>query len=288
MFIYIGGPYRDRADSDDRVNENISKANEAAREVARKGHVPFVPHTMMRNWHKDKRVSQNKVLIIGCAWLGKCTARSGEIAGGFLYLGPSEGADIELAMAKVLGLQVFTSIDQIPDVTDQTLDATLEVGPVTQEILTAYLSEYEECAECYRHTYQTIWQASAFFAAISTALFGVMIGFGQADWLIALVSPVPFLLWYWAIFRPMDSYGEWRSERCAGIEQTLNKVPGLNMRHFTEYEERRKQKRKFREKVLHPRVKEVINVVGGGALVAWLGYSLALGIFSLVKWLTSL
>lgn len=34
------------------------------------------------------------------------------------------------------------------------------------------LKEYDECAECFRHTYTTIWQSGILFATFSVAVFG--------------------------------------------------------------------------------------------------------------------
>jgi hypothetical protein len=109
------------------------------------------------------------------------------------------------------------------------------------------LKEYEECAECFRHTYETIWQSSILFATFSVAVFGFFFSF-HSDLKIYLVY-LPFvslssiLVWWLMIFEPMNHYGDIRQERCKEIEEELSKiVPNLKMSHFQDYSQ---SKRRF-------------------------------------------
>lgn len=142
----------------------------------------------------------------------------------------------------------------------------------------ALLVEYEQCAESYRHIYQTIWQTAAFFAAISAAILAFGTNDGPAVlisltgsrptgestrefWLTA-IAPIPFFFWYFGIFLTMNHYGELRAMRLAKIEQTLNSgVPGLKMEHFLGYNtEREESEEKKRGKWFpRPRVRHVVT-----------------------------
>ncbi len=133
----------------------------------------------------------------------------------------------------------------------------------------AYLAEYQQCHESYRHTYATIWQAGSIFVAASAAILGIAAsGKDGIDPLVQVIAPLPFLFWWLGVFRPMNRYGELRSERAAEIEQTLNaSVPGLAMKHSQAYDDARKSEgflsRLVRFKWLwRPRVSEVVNLVG--------------------------
>ena len=74
--------------------------------------------------------------------------------------------------------------------------------------------EYEQLAESYRHTYQTIWQAGSVFTAISAALlvFGSIENGvpGKIYFLTKLFWPLPFFFWWLGVFTPMDRYGKIR------------------------------------------------------------------------------
>jgi ribosomal protein S27E len=123
-----------------------------------------------------------------------------------------------------------------------------------------YLREYEQCAESYRQTYATIWQAGAVCIALSAAW--IAIGKGQAGiesmpyWFKSTML-LPVLFWWVGIFLPMERYAEQRSTRLGKIESELNRnVTGLHMRHFQEYNELRRGKK------VRPwewTVKEIVN-----------------------------
>jgi hypothetical protein len=106
--------------------------------------------------------------------------------------------------------------------------------------VTCLLKEYEETAECFRHTYATIWQSGIMFATFSVAVFGFFFSF--EDKLKLYLPYLPFvslgsiLVWWLMVFEPMNHYGDIRQERCSKIEEELSSiVPNLNMRHFREY-----------------------------------------------------
>lgn len=219
MFIYVSGPYS--ADEAEKLEKNIFLADEAGRSLLKKGHTPFVPHTMMKSW-EQRGIPREDVLKVCRSWLERCDA--------LLHLGSSVGADTELRRAEELGLRIFRTLDEVPQSED------IEMEGWSEQKVTAYLTEYEQCQESYRHTYQTIWQAGAIFVAVSAgivALWDKSKGF--SPWMIIL-APLPFLFWYVGIFRPMNKYGELRRGILRDIERTLNKlIPGLSLKHFSEY-----------------------------------------------------
>lgn len=128
--------------------------------------------------------------------------------------------------------------------------------------------EYEQCMESYRHTYQTIWQAGTVLVTASAAIVALAASRGGVDPIAQVIAPVPFLFWWWGIFRPMNRYGERRSKRLAELEKRLNTlVAGLDMGHFIDYDAERKSvgflRRTARLKWLwQPRVSEVVNLIG--------------------------
>ena len=102
------------------------------------------------------------------------------------------------------------------------------------------LKEYDECAECFRHTYTTIWQSGILFATFSVAVFGFFFSFQRelSTYLpyLPFVSLSSIIIWWLMIFEPMNRYGDIREKRCKQIEEELsNIIPNLNMRHFRNY-----------------------------------------------------
>ena len=127
----------------------------------------------------------------------------------------------------------------------------------------AYLKEYSECAASYRHTYATIWQAGGIFFATS----GVMLAFSDdINNIVFSFSLVPIVFWWIGLFLPMDKYGEMRSKRLSDIEEELNNLKlGLKMRHFSRYEQGRKNRNEFESNEKYKvryywRVKTIVNL----------------------------
>lgn len=104
--IYVAGPYT--GDGTRRAKlANIRRAVNVGRELFRKGHHPHVPHaaTDFLDGHGTWDDFMRLDLELIERW-----------ASALFYLGPSPGADRELAFAKRLGLKVFTALDEVPDV----------------------------------------------------------------------------------------------------------------------------------------------------------------------------
>lgn len=107
--VYVAGPYS--APSREAVLANVDRAARAATEVMRRGHDAFCPHTMsdpIEQIDGRRGIGYEDYMRVDFgiidAW-----------ASALLYLAPSPGADRELERAKALGLPVFRSVDEIPD-----------------------------------------------------------------------------------------------------------------------------------------------------------------------------
>jgi hypothetical protein len=107
--IYIAGPYS--APTAAARLANVTAAIDAAFVLLAKGHFPFIPHL---THFVDERAIERQIPLDwedyirwDLAWLRQCEA--------FLYLGSSRGADIELQVAKDLGLMLFHSIEEVPE-----------------------------------------------------------------------------------------------------------------------------------------------------------------------------
>ncbi len=103
--IFVAGPYGD--DQPKKVIEkNVERARDLGKELALKGHFPFVPHTMLHGWETDARFTLEHFKAIDFKWLEYCDA--------LFFIAPSAGADVEKEIATQKGLRIFTSLDQVP------------------------------------------------------------------------------------------------------------------------------------------------------------------------------
>jgi MFS family permease len=143
-----------------------------------------------------------------------------------------------------------------------------------QQAFDAYLAEYAQCAATYMSTYSTIWSAGALFTAATAGLL-VVAGLQSGPIRAALVfAPLPFLFWYLGLFRPMNRYAEWRTKRLESIEILLSTdVPGLAMKHFRDFNEKRKNQRGL-DRFFYARVHVVVStffwlVVGVEVYLLW-------------------
>lgn len=101
MFIYVAGPYT-KGD----VAENVRNAITVGNNLRALGHVPFVPH-LTHFWHFLIPHDIDYWYQYDLQWLEKCDAL-------FRFPGESKGADNEEAVARGLGLPVYTSYLEIP------------------------------------------------------------------------------------------------------------------------------------------------------------------------------
>ena len=272
MHIYVSGPYSAPGEPPSKrqrqIERNIETADEIAVRIAQKGHLPFVPHTMMRGWEDGNKVERSRALDICKRWVEKCDA--------LFYISKSPGAEEERQIAVSLGLPVYRHIGDIPGANR---DSRARLSPRAVE---AYLVEYQQCMSSYRHTYATIWQAGSIFAAISAAIiaFSSKSADGSIPWWIQLLTPLPILFWWWGIYLPMNRYGELRSTRLSRLEKLLSDggaALDLKMDHFRRFDRERKGERTVRwfirnrilsgRLVYKPRVFEVVTVFAFSLLI---------------------
>lgn len=108
--LYVSGPYT--ADTWEGKLENTNKAIDAGRAALKKGYAPVIPHLShffdLRAVEAGEEVTYNEymewdiMLLFGCNY--------------FLYLGDSKGAEIELQIAKSMGIPIYYSIDELPEI----------------------------------------------------------------------------------------------------------------------------------------------------------------------------
>jgi hypothetical protein len=269
MKIYVAGPYSAPigtaiGEVRQKIEENIAEADSFARRLVDLGHTPFVPHTMMRSWEDEKGVDRKAVERICNEWIAQCDA--------LLFLGSSPGANIEKAIAESLGLPIFTR-ESLPSI--KALDTAKK-----EDLKEIYLAEYAQCADSYRHTYQTIWSAGSVFFAVSGGILALQAKSGSAGsaalWALALL---PIWFWYLAIFRPMDRYGQVRRKRLADIETIFNqKFPPIAMAHFLDKKIKGQDFCVLRF-ICEPRVKWYVTFVGLGLTT----YELTFGVCKLIN-----
>lgn len=95
--VYIAGPY-----THGDVAMNVRGALEAADELLRRGHAPYVPH-LTHFWHLLFPGPYEQWMRLDLAWLFVCDAL-------VRLPGDSPGADRESAEASRLGIPIYPSI----------------------------------------------------------------------------------------------------------------------------------------------------------------------------------
>lgn len=105
--IYIAGPYS--AKTEQQRIRNVNLAIDAGLKLFFKGHYPYIPHLThfidLYAIKKSIKMKWDDYIHWDLPWLEFCDA--------ILYLGKSNGADLELERAKKLGKKVFYLIEEI-------------------------------------------------------------------------------------------------------------------------------------------------------------------------------
>lgn len=106
LYIYVSGPYRGSSSKEIIANKN--RADAIGREIAVRGHIPFIPHTMLDPWQDiDRRFTHETILELDRNWLDLCDA--------IFFIASSKGADKELQYAKERGKIIFKKIEELPN-----------------------------------------------------------------------------------------------------------------------------------------------------------------------------
>ena len=102
--VYIAGPYT--ADTEQEIDENISRAASVAADYIRQGWAVFCPHTMTslidRKFNADGKITYENWLTIDFYWLSKCDAV--HFLPGWEH---SNGAKLEHMVAESLGKAII-------------------------------------------------------------------------------------------------------------------------------------------------------------------------------------
>jgi hypothetical protein len=108
--IYIAGPYT--ALTKYNIERNVQIAIDVGIALFKKGHFPFIPHLThyvdIRAHNTGCLLTWEEFMMRDLAWL--------EVADAFFYIGESKGADIELEAARSMGLDLYYTLFEVPDV----------------------------------------------------------------------------------------------------------------------------------------------------------------------------
>ena len=108
--IYVAGPYT--ADTPEGIAANVAAAAAVGQELLRRGWAVICPHSMTHNWDIGTGLGYQVFIDQDLALLEKCDAIC--MVGDWLK---SRGSVGEYQRAAELGLDIFTDIEQVPEVT---------------------------------------------------------------------------------------------------------------------------------------------------------------------------
>jgi len=109
LLVYIAGPYTGHSVVE--IDRNVAEAQAAGIAVMQRGHHVICPHTMMHHWDTGTGLGYEAFIRATLALLERCDA--------VLMVGDwrdSAGARGELERARELGLRVWYTLDEVPDV----------------------------------------------------------------------------------------------------------------------------------------------------------------------------
>lgn len=114
MRIYIAGPYCPMNctlhDAARVAQHNTNKAIEIANALIEKGHYIFVPH-LSHYIHTHYSCKRD---YTGEYWYREGLSFIEHWANALFYIASSKGADMELLLAKSLGLKIFFKLEDVP------------------------------------------------------------------------------------------------------------------------------------------------------------------------------
>ncbi|UNC50212.1 DUF4406 domain-containing protein [Enterobacter huaxiensis] len=115
QLILIAGPYRSGTDGvQERIDANLAKLENAALAVYQRGHIPVIGEWLALPLAKaagstsvSDEISQAMLYPVAHRLIGKCDAI-------YRIEGKSKGADMDIEVARKLGLPVYHHVDSIP------------------------------------------------------------------------------------------------------------------------------------------------------------------------------
>lgn len=113
--IFIAGPYAPKDctlhSAAQLAQRNVDRAIEVGNKLIEKGHFIFIPH-LSHYIHTHYSCIRD----YASWWYKEDNTFLEHWATALFFLGPSPGADKELALAKKLGLKIYNSIDEVYEV----------------------------------------------------------------------------------------------------------------------------------------------------------------------------
>lgn len=92
-----------------------------------------------------------------------------------------------------------------------------------------YKLEYELGARRYEDLYRATWTNFSYLTVIAGGIFAFGSRYLSEGW-TALLAITPLVFWYWAVFMPMNRYGDQVVERLRQLEDILNEIYGDQLR----------------------------------------------------------
>lgn len=123
MRIYVAAPYSAPTSAQREVN--AQRAIDAAIALMDKGHVPFVPH--LSHFIEARMFEKQGVGRPWEFWMAQADELL-QMCDALLYLDSSPGADIELARAKDLCLEIYYAVEDVPAATSAERRVNGEMG----------------------------------------------------------------------------------------------------------------------------------------------------------------
>jgi hypothetical protein len=117
QLILIAGPYRSGTDGvQARIDENLARLENAALAVYQRGHVPVIGEwlalplaKMAGSKSMGDEISEAMLYPVAHRLIAKCDAL-------YRIAGASKGADMDIEVAQTLGLEIYTALEDIPQV----------------------------------------------------------------------------------------------------------------------------------------------------------------------------
>lgn len=117
QLILIAGPYRSGTEGvQARIDENLTRLENAALAVYQRGHVPVIGEWLALPLAKaagsksmGDEISEAMLYPVAHRLIAKCDAI-------YRIAGASKGADMDIEVAQTLGLEIYTALEDIPQV----------------------------------------------------------------------------------------------------------------------------------------------------------------------------
>lgn len=109
--FYVAGPYTPRSskpgtpEAEVELKHNIERAIHAGKDILTMGYIPIVPHSLFNGWEHLPGLDEGLVVMTEKAAVARCEA--------FFKIASSFGTDSEERLARALGKDIFTAIEQV-------------------------------------------------------------------------------------------------------------------------------------------------------------------------------